>query len=114
MDHLEWDYVHPDGRTSREWVVNYLDKTRERAPTSASKQETLLRQIFATAARVNWIKDSQNPVGQKIATPKQKQQQRRNATSYPDLKRNEVPEFFKAFNANVCDGSIITRGSLLL
>ena len=39
--HLEWDYKHPDGRTTRQWVVNYLDKTRERALTSASKLEFL-------------------------------------------------------------------------
>ena len=112
--HLEWDYVHPDGRTSREWVVNYLDRTRKRAPTSADKQETLLRQIFANAARNNWIKGSQNPAGEKIATPKQKKERRQTATSYPDLERDEVLEFFKAFNANACDGSVITRGSLLL
>jgi len=47
---LSWDHTHPDGRSSKEWFVNYLDRTRERAPTSASKQETLLRQIFANAA----------------------------------------------------------------
>lgn len=111
---LSWDHRHPDGRSSREWFVNYLDKTRERAPTSATKQETLLRQIFANAARNNWIQDSQNPLGQKVATPKQKQDERSKARSYPDLKRDQVPEFFKVFNANACGGEPVTRGALLL
>ena len=114
VKHLEWDHVHPDGRTSREWFVNYLDKTRKRAPSTATKLETTLRQIFQNAARLNWIKDSQNPVGQKIATPKQKRVQRQSVQSYPDLKRQEVPEFFKVFNANACDGGVVTRGAVLL
>ena len=114
VKHLEWDHVHSDGRTSREWFVNYLDKTRKRAPSTASKLETLLRQIFENAARLNWMKASQNPVGQKIATPKQKRVQRQSVQSYPDLKRQEVPEFFKVFNANACDGGVVTRGAVLL
>ena len=111
---LSWDHKHPDGRTSREWFVNYLDRTRERAASSASKQETLLRQIFANAARNNWIQDNQNPVGNRVATPKQLKVQRESVVSYVDLKREEMPEFFKVFNANACGGESITRGALLL
>ena len=114
VKHLEWDHVHPDGRTSREWFVNYLDKTRKRAPSTATKLETTLRQIFETAARFNWMKASQNPLGQKIATPKQKKEERAEVKSYEHLKREEVPEFFKVFNANACDGGVVTRGAVLL
>jgi len=112
--HLEWDHIHPDGRSTREWVVNYLDKTRRRAPTSASKQETLLRQIFANAARHNQIKGGQNPLGERVATPGQKKEERERVESYADLKWDEFPEFFQVFNANACGGESITRGALLL
>ena len=111
---LSWDHKHPDGRTTRQWVVNYLDKTRERAPTSASKQETLLRQIFANAARNNWIRGGQNPLGERVATPGQKKKERESVESYADLKWKEFPEFFQVFNANACGGESVTRGALLL
>jgi integrase len=112
--HLSWDYKHPDGRTTREWVVNYLDRTRERAESSATKHEAMLRQIFQNAARNDWIQDNQNPVGTRVATPKQLKRQREKVVSYADLKWDEFPEFFEVFNANACGGESITRGALLL
>ena len=49
-----------------------------------------------------------------MATPKQLKVQRESVVSYADLKREEMPEFFKVFNANACGGESITRGALLL
>ena len=108
---LSWDHKHPDGRTTRQWVVNYLDKTRERAPTSASKQETLLRQIFQNAARNNWIQGGQNPLGERVATPGQKRKERESVESYKELPWEDFPRFFEVFNANACGGESVTRRS---
>lgn len=111
VEDLSWDHVHPDGRSTRDWVTSYLEQVRRKAPTSATRQQMVLKGVFDYAIHKGWVKRDQNPaVG--ATTPQQAKQHK--PKHRPHLRREDFPEFFRVFNANAAGGEVVTRGALLL
>jgi hypothetical protein len=72
VEHFSWEYRHPGGKTTRELMTEYLGRVRKKAPTSASKQQMVLKGIFENAVNKGWIKDGQNPLMRSVFSPKDK------------------------------------------
>ena len=111
IEHLSWDHKHKDGKTTRELMTDYLSRVRERAPTSAKKQQMVLKGVFENAIRKGWMRRDQNPV-LNITSPKDKRTHLVQHHPYPFWEI--LPEFFEVFARNEANGEITTRGGCLL
>jgi len=111
VEHLSWEYEHPGGKTSREMMTDYLSKVRAKAPTSARKQQMVLKGVFENAIRKGWMKRDQNPAIS-ITSPKDKASHKPQGHPYPFWE--QLPEFFEIFERNEPNGQISTRGAVLL
>ena len=72
VEHFSWEYRHPGGKTTRELMTEYLGRVRKKAPSSASKQQMVLKGVFENAVNKGWIKDGQNPLMRSVFSPKDK------------------------------------------
>lgn len=111
IEHLSWDHKHKDGKTTRELMTDYLSRVRERAPTSAKRQQMVLKGVFENAIRKGWMRRDQNPV-LNITSPKDKRTHLVQHHPYPFWEI--LPEFFEVFARNEANGEITTRGGCLL
>ena len=68
IEHLSWDYRHPNGKTSREWFVEFIGKTRNRAPSTAEKMTFCLKGTFDCAVHRGWVERGQHPA-QNLTSP---------------------------------------------
>ena len=102
IEHLSWDYEHPEGKTPRELVTDYLGTVRRRASSSARKQAFIFKGIFDNAIRKGWVKRDQNPaLG--ITSPKEKKTESK-VKHHPYLFFEQLPEFWKVFDRNEPNG----------
>ena len=113
IEHLSWDYRHPNGKTSREWFVEFIGKTRNRAPSTAEKMTFCLKGTFDCAVHRGWVERGHHPA-QNLTSPAERKQRVATTQSDKHLKWNELSEFFETHNANAPNGDLITRGALLL
>jgi len=111
VEQLSWDYKHPGGKTSRELMTDYLDRIRRKAPTSAVKQQMVLKGVFENAIRKGWMGRDQNPV-LNVTSPKAKASHKVQHHPYPFWE--QLPEIFEVFDRNDPNGQISTRGACLL
>ena len=111
IEHLAWDFQHPGGKTGRELMTDYLSRVRHRAPTSADKQQMVLKGVFNNAIRKGWMGRDQNPV-LNITSPKEKKSHK--VQHHPYLFWDQLPKFFEDFDRNEPNGQFSTRGACLL
>jgi len=111
VEQLSWDFKHPGGKTSRELMTDYLDRIRRKAPTSAVKQQMVLKGVFENAIRKGWMGRDQNPV-LNVTSPKAKASHKVQHHPYPFWE--QLPEIFEVFERNDPNGQISTRGACLL
>ena len=111
VEQLSWDYKHPGGKTSRELMTDYLSRVRGKAPTSAVKQQMVLKGVFENAIRKGWMGRDQNPV-LNITSPRDKASHKVQHHPYPFWE--QLPEFFEVFDRNEPNAEISTRSALLL
>jgi len=111
VEHLSWDHQHKGGKTTRELMEEYFSRVRERAPTSAKKQQMVLKGVFENAIRKGWMKRDQNPV-LNITSPKDKKDHLVQHHPYPFWET--LPEFFEVFTRNEPNGETTTRSACLL
>ena len=111
VEQLSWDYQHPGGKTSRELMVDYLGRIRRKAPTSAIKQQMVLKGVFENAIRKGWMGRDQNPA-LNVTSPKDKSSHKVQHHPYPFW--DQLPEFFEVFAQNKANGESTTRAGCLL
>ena len=111
IEHLAWDFQHPGGKTGRELMTDYLTRVRGKAPTSATKQQMVLKGVFDNAIRMGWIRRDQNPA-LNITSPKEKKSHK--VQHHPYLFWDQLPKFFEDFDRNEPNGQFSTRGACLL
>ena len=111
VEFLSWDHQHPGGKTGRELMTDYLSKVRAKAPTSARKQQMVLKGVFENAIRKGWMKRDQNPAVS-ITSPKDKASHKTQGHPYPLWE--QLPEVFAVFDRNEPNGQVSTRGALLM
>ena len=112
VEQFSWDYRHPGGKTTRELMTEYLGRVRKKAPSSASKQQMVLKGVFENAVNKGWIKDGQNPLLRSVFSPKDKKTHKVQGHKYPFWE--DLPEFFEVFDRNDPNGQFSTRGACLL
>ena len=111
VGHLSWDHEHKGGKTTRELMEDYFTRVRKRAPTSAKKQQMVLKGVFENAIRKGWMRRDQNPV-LNITSPKDKKDHLVQHHPYPFWET--LPEFFEVFARNAPNGETTTRSACLL
>lgn len=112
IKHLVWDYEHPSGKTSREWFTEYLRTIRRKAPTSAIKQQMVLKGVFDHSCNEGWIKDHEHPLLRSVFSPKGRASHKVQHHPYPFW--DKLPEFFEVFERNEPNGQFSTLGACLL
>ena len=112
VEHFSWEYRHPGGKTTRELMTEYLGRVRKKAPSSASKQQMVLKGVFENAVNKGWIKDGQNPLMRSVFSPKDKKTHQVQHHPFPFWE--QLPEFFEVFDRNEPNGQFSTRGACLL
>jgi len=112
VEHFSWEYRHPGGKSTRELMTEYLGRVRKKAPSSASKQQMVLKGVFENAVNKGWIKDGQNPLLRSVFSPKDKKSHKVKHHPYPFWE--QLPEFFEVFDRNDPNGQFSTRGACLL
>ena len=111
VEHMSWDHRHAGGKSSRELMTEYLGRIRTKAPTSARKQQMVLKGVFENAIRKGWMGRDQNPV-LNITSPKEKAAHKPKGHPYPFWE--QLPEFFAVFDRNEPNGQLSTRGAVLM
>ena len=112
VEHFSWEYRHPGGKTTRELMTEYLGRVRKKAPSSASKQQIILKEVFGNAVNKGWIKDGQNPLMRSVFSPKDKKTHQVQHQPFPFWE--QLSEFFEVFDCNEPNGQFSTRGACLL
>ena len=92
-------------------MTDYLTRVRGKAPTSATKQQMVLKGVFDNAIRMGWIRRDQNPA-LNITSPKEKKSHK--VQHHPYLFWDQLPKFFEDFDRNEPNGQFSTRGACLL
>jgi len=111
VEHLSWDHKHKGGKTTRELMTVYLKRVRKKAPTSAKKQQMVLKGVFDNAIRKGWMRRDQNPV-LNITSPKDIKEHLVQHHPYPFWET--LPEFFQVFARNAPNGEPTTQSACLL
>ena len=62
FEHFSWEYRYSAGKTTREHMAEYLSRVFAKAPSSAKKQQMVLKGVFENAVDRGWKKDGQNPL----------------------------------------------------
>jgi hypothetical protein len=72
VEHFSWEYRHSAGKTTRELMTEYLRRVFAKAPSSAKKQQMVLKGVFENAVDRGWITDGQNLLLRSVFSPKDK------------------------------------------
>ena len=112
VEHFAWEYRHSAGKTTRELMTEYLRRVFAKAPSSAKKQQMVLKGVFENAVDRGWIKDGQNPLLRSVFTPKDRKSHQVQHHPFPFWE--QLPQFFEVFDRNEPNGQFSTRGACLL
>ena len=112
VEHFSWEYRHPGGKNTRELMTEYLRRVFAKAPSSAKKQQMVLKRVFENAVDRGWIKDGQNPLLRSVFTPKDRKSHQVQHHPFPFWE--QLPQFFEVFDRNEPNGQFSTRGACLL
>ena len=112
IENLSWEHRHPGGKSSRELITDYLQGVHRRAPSSARKQQMVLKGVFDNAVNKGWVLERQHPLLREVFSPKDKKSVK--VKHHPFLFWEQLPQFFEVFDRNEPNGQFSTRGACLL